>query len=156
MNQCLSRTLLSLSLLLTCSIVSAENPTPIIGRVFSYGAGSCCGSFAVSVDLKVKSRSTVEVSFLTGDEVWSIADMVSLDDEGKPNKVVQLMLNCNKKTYSEYDPAHQTSADLRAYRSGMNLKWGDYDFGKVTIFPHGEALKFTSYFEEICERTAAY
>lgn len=157
MFKILSQTLATLTLLLSCNVASAEDSAPIIGRYFSYGGGSCCGSYAVSVDLRVKSRSTVEVSFLIGDEVWSIADRKSLNDEGKPKQVVQLMLNCNQKTYSEYDPAHQTTADLMIYRPGTAMKWGDYDLSKVTISPYEtDAPTLTSYFEEICTYTNKY
>lgn len=155
MFKTLSRTLVPLSLLLSCCIASAGESNPIIGRYFSYSPGSCCGSYAVSVDLRVKSRSTVEVSFLIGDEVWSMADRTSLNDEGKPKKIVHLMLNCNQKTYSEYDPEHQTAADLRIYRPGTAMKWGDYD--QSTISPYkADAPALTGYFEEICNYTNKY
>lgn len=148
---------LTLFLILSCHSAIADESKPIIGRYFSYGGGSCCGNFAVSVDLRVKSRSTVEVSFLIGDDVWSIADKTSLSDEGTPKKVLKLMLNCNKRTYSEHDPEHQTNADLVIYRPGTAMEWGDYDQSKVTISPYKkDAPALTSYFEEICTYTDNY
>jgi hypothetical protein len=150
----LSRALIAPTLLLSFNVFSAEEPDYIVGRVFEYGGGSGGGSFAVSIDMRVKSRSTVELSFLVGDVMWSLADKETLDEQGNPNQIVQFMLNCNRKTFSEYDSEHQTNVDLTAYRSGTALKWDEYDAQAVSIYPMyaGKPL-LPAYFDEVCGYT---
>lgn len=131
---------------------SALSHEDVLGKMFINSAGSCCGSFLMSVSIEVKGRNTAEVGFLLSEIAWSDVNISAIGDPKKPLDVTFVMVNCKSKTYS----LQETPGDAythRQYLAGTQYKWGDYSSEKLISKVKDSEIKLTEYFKRVCDFT---
>lgn len=133
------------------------NLEDVVGKQILSSAGSDSGNLLLSVGVVTKSRNTVELQFISMDQVWSSRDITPITDSNglsNINNIIRVMINCRDKRYTP-QPAKEDAYSWKEYFAGQKYAWGDYSKGDLLAsVRQDQKSKMTKLFDDACAYTA--